>query len=124
MIHLDTNFLIGALQRGSAPDRQIRQWLAAGEAVQMCAMAWAEFRCGPLPFGLESAIRELVTDIVPVGAVHADHAAALFNATGRRRSSLPDCIIAACAIESGAALATGNIEDFRRLVPLGLRLAG
>lgn len=123
MIHLDTSFLIGALKRGSTEDRRLRSWLAAGEAVQISAMAWAEFRCGPLGYGLDEAVRELVSDVVPVIATHAEHAAELFNAGGRRVRSLPDCVIAACAIESGAALATANIEDFRRFVPHGLKLA-
>ncbi|MDQ8165875.1 MAG: type II toxin-antitoxin system VapC family toxin [Gemmatimonadota bacterium] len=123
MIHLDTSFLIRSLERGSPEDRQLRMWVMTGASVQMSAIAWAEFQCGPLPYGLGKAVRELVTDVVPLAATHAEHAAMLFNAGGRRRSSLPDCLIAACAIESSATLATTNLDDFRRFVPLGLRLA-
>jgi len=89
----------------------------------MSAIAWAEFLCGPPPFGLDEAVRDLVRDVVPVAASHAERAATLFNAGGRRTRSLADCVIAAVAIEAGAALATSNIQDFRRFVPHGLRLA-
>jgi predicted nucleic acid-binding protein len=123
VIHLDTNFLIRALERGSREDRRIRSWVTAGEALQMSAISWAEFQCGPLPYGVDAAVRDLVTGVRPVAAAHAARAAALFNAGGRRKNSLPDCLIAACAIEDDAALATANVEDFRRFVPLGLRLA-
>ncbi len=61
----------------------------------------------PLPFTIDDAPR----------------AAALFNATGRRRTSLPDCMIAAVAIRAGAALATNNRDDFARFSAHGLRLA-
>lgn len=97
--------------------------MAAGESVQISAIAWAEFLCGPLPVGLDEIVRDLVREVAPVGAAHAELAAALFVAGGRRKSSLQDCVIAACAIESGAALATANLQDFKRFVPLGLILA-
>jgi predicted nucleic acid-binding protein len=61
--------------------------------------------------------------IVPFGRSEAQIAAALFNATGRRRASRPDCLIAAAAICSSAPLATYNRKDFSRFVALGLRLA-
>jgi len=47
----------------------------------------------------------------------------LFNRAGRRRGSLLDCMIAAIALRAGAALATANQADFRRLRAAGLRLA-
>ena len=49
--------------------------------------------------------------------------AMLFNRAGRRRGSLLDCMIAAIALRAGAALATANQADFRRLRAAGLRLA-
>ena len=53
----------------------------------------------------------------------ARRAAEFFNATGRRRGSLGACMIAAWAREHGAALATTNIQDFKRFGDFGLRLA-
>ena len=48
MIHLDTSFLIGALNPGSPEDHRLRGWIRDGETLGMGAVAWAEFLCGPL----------------------------------------------------------------------------
>jgi predicted nucleic acid-binding protein len=53
----------------------------------------------------------------------AERSAQLFNATGRRRGSLLNCLVAAAAIEAGAALATENPRDFERFESAGLTLA-
>ena len=47
----------------------------------------------------------------------------LFNATGRRRRMMVDCMIAAVAIAEDAPLATRNADDFGRFVEPGLKLA-
>jgi len=89
----------------------------------MSAVARAELLCGPLtPDELEFASKA-------VGQRHeftddqAVIAARLFNESGRRRGSLPDCMIAATALSHGAALATANEADFRRLEGSGITLA-
>ena len=64
----------------------------------------------------------MVADRVEFGADDAVAAAGFFNASGRRRGTLIDCMIAATAIRSGAALATANPAGFKRLEPLGLRV--
>lgn len=83
----------------------------------------AEFLCGPLnpdQGPLAAALFPRPELFTPDDAARA---ADLFNATGCRRGSLLDCMIAATALRAGAALATENPDDFRRFEPLGLRLA-
>lgn len=123
MIHLDTSFLIRALVRGSPEDQVLREWIAAGESLGMSAIAWAEFLCGPIDeavLSLASVIVERRLDYTEAMAVTA---ARLFNGAGRRRGSMVDCMIAAAAIETNAAIATANPADFGRFRVLGLALA-
>jgi predicted nucleic acid-binding protein len=120
VIHLDTSFLIRALVPGSPEDSRLRAWLGAGETVCMSAIAWAEFLCGPI----EAAVEELATEVIAhrraFSEHHASKAARLFNESGRRRGTLIDCMIAATALEDGAAIATANAADFRRFESAGL----
>ena len=122
-IHFDTNYLIGAALPGSAKESRLLEWLGNGCSLAVSAAVWAEFLCGPVsPADVVSA-EELLGEPLPLGPEEATLAASCFNAAGRRRGTLVDCMIAATAITAGAALATANVDDFRRLVPLGLRLA-
>ncbi|HYN40686.1 MAG TPA: PIN domain-containing protein [Thermoanaerobaculia bacterium] len=123
MIHLDTSFLIRALLPGSPEDTALRGWLRRGLPIGASALAWAELLCGPLKRSQADLALLVVGELVPFGREDAALAASLFNAAGRRRGSLVDCMIAAAAIRSRAALATGNEADFARFVPHGLRLA-
>ena len=86
-------------------------------------MAWAAFKCGPASSELIEAWRVMLMDrIVPIDQTLAELAATLFNQTGRRSRSLPDCLVAATAINSGAQLATLNRGDFDLFVKFGLVL--
>lgn len=123
MTHLDTSFLIRALVRGAPEDAVLREWLRGGTPLGIAALAWAEFLCGPVSSDAIEFAARLLGEPVPFGATEAVLAARLFNETGRKRGTLVDCMIAATAIHAGAALATSNVPDFRRLEPLGLRLA-
>jgi len=124
MIHLDTNYLIGLLVRGSREAQQVERWLAAGESLAASAVVWSEFLNGPVT-ALEIARAETViqSSIVPFGKAEAVCAAGLFNRTGRRRGSRFDCLIAATAIIAQAGLATVNQADFKPFIPHGLKLA-
>jgi predicted nucleic acid-binding protein len=122
-IHLDTNFLIHALQRGSREDQLLRAWLAADVSVGISAMAWAEFLCGPVGDADRDVARRLVGTPVPLDAGSAERAEAMFNDTGRRRGALGDCLIAATAVNAGAELATRNVAVFQRLSDARLVLA-
>jgi len=123
MIHLDTSFMILGLVPGSGQDRKLRHWLQGGETVAMSTIAWAELLCGPMPLDLLGVATRVVSERVPFLEDDAQLSAQLFNETGRRRGSFVDCMIAAAALRAGAALATANIEDFRRFKSAGLALA-
>jgi predicted nucleic acid-binding protein len=123
LILLDTSFLIRALVAGSAQDRQLRRWLAAGEQIGISSIAWAEFLCGPVQPAMIEVVRRFVTVLVAFDEDDAQLAAQLFNGSGRRRGSLADCMIAASAIRARAPLATTNAADFRRFGSAGLDLA-
>jgi predicted nucleic acid-binding protein len=47
MIHLDTNYLIGLLVKGSPQAQDVDGWLADGQALAASAVAWTEFLNGP-----------------------------------------------------------------------------
>jgi predicted nucleic acid-binding protein len=124
VIHLDANFLIRALVPGTPQDESIQEWLSSREVLGISTLGWAEVLCGPLPENLAKLAEGAVTERVPVLEEDAALAADLFNATGRRRGSLADCIIAATALRFGVSLATINVSDFRRFEKFGLRLVG
>jgi predicted nucleic acid-binding protein len=124
LIHLDTNYLIFGADRTHAAHRQLKAWRASGETFAVSAMAWSEFRCGPLTPALLQAWEALVEGrVVPIDRTVAERASDIFNLTGRRARSLPDCLIAAAAMRSGASLATLNPKDFSAMAKLGLVLA-
>ena len=123
-IHLDTNCLIrfagGTSEKLSAA---VLGWINQGVSVQVSAMAWAEFRCGPLTDDDCILVLEILEGIVPINREISDEASHLFNATGRRSRSLADCLIAATAIRNGAHLFTENRKDFKPFLAHGLHLA-
>jgi predicted nucleic acid-binding protein len=123
-IHLDTNYLIRfAGNTSQAITIKVIEWLEKGFPIEVSAMAWAEFRCGPLSEDDCTLVAEILSGVLPVSREIADEGARLFNATGRRSRSLPDCIIAATAISSGSLLATENRADFEPFLEYGLKLA-
>lgn len=123
MIHLDTSFLISALEARPAQDRKLRRWMTAGKTLAISAFAWAEFLGGPLHASELALADEIIAVRRDFTAQDAALAARLFNESGRRRGSLPDCMIAATALVDGASIATVNVTDFRRFEEFGLELA-
>ncbi len=124
MIQLDTNLLIEMLRAGSQADLQVRRWLRDSEEIATSAIAWGEFLCGPLGQSQLDLLRELLSQVVSIDENDAVEAARLFNDAGRRRGTFQDCLIAAVALRSGAALATRNNADFSRFEKFGLQLVG
>lgn len=124
MIHLDANYLIGAAEQSTTAKEAIRSWLLRGERFAASSIAWAEFLNGPVKEEQIEAVDILVQSrIIPFGRVEAQVSAMLFNATGRKRASRADCLIAATAMCSSARLATFNRRDFSIFGSLGLQLA-
>lgn len=122
MIHLGPSFLNRMLKRGSAEARFLEA-AAPDEPVVVSAVAWTEFLCGPIEPAEEELALRIVDGHRDLTFEHAGIAARLFNESGRRSSSLSDCLIAAAAIHDGARLATANLSDFRRFASAGLKLA-
>ena len=123
MVHLDTNVLIG-LADPFSPHRQLAgRIVRSGESLAVSAVVWYEFCKGPLDARGLALIRSMLAiDPVPFGVLEAEDAARLFNQAGRARRLTMDVMIAACAIRSGAAVATANLDDFKRFQPFGLTL--
>lgn len=108
---------------GTDEDRTLRAWLRKQSPLGISSIAWTEFLCGPLDEGTQELALSLFREVVPYGPDNAFLAARLFNASGRRRGMIVDCMVAAVAITADASLATTNVADFRRLQPFGLTLA-
>lgn len=124
MTHLDTNYLIGLLVKGSPEAGNVEGWLTAGYTLATSAICWTEFLNGPAtPLEVSRAEAVLQSQIIPFGKKEAALAADLFNKTGRRRGSRFDCLIAATAIIAQSEIATINQSDFKLFVPHGLKLA-
>ncbi|MGB5551230.1 MAG: PIN domain-containing protein [Thermoanaerobaculia bacterium] len=114
-VHLDTSFLIRALRPGTRQDQMLRALLEASRELAMSSIAWAEFLCGPLNGRQLDIARRITPELIPFTDKDAALTAELFNESGRRRSSLTDCMIAATALRCNARLATANQADFKRL---------
>ena len=122
-MHLDTSFLIPALRPNTPESRRLDIWVSDGETIAISSVAWAEFLCGPFSQSALNAALRTIGRYLEFTTEHAMIAARLFNATGRRRRMMVDCMIAAVAIADDAPLATANTGDFRRFAEHGLRLA-
>ena len=122
MIHVDTSFVIAALSQGSPQDHHLRAWLRAHEPVGISTVAWAELLCGPIGDDSVDRLQRIVTPRLALTETEAVLAARMFNAIGRRRGSLADCMIAATAVCHSARLATNNTADFRRIARAGFAL--
>lgn len=122
LIELDSNFLIAALGENSRASAHLEHWLRVGGAVQISAVAWSEYLCGPLDETQVRTARKLVHTIEVFTEEDAELAAELFNKTGRRSRSHVDCMIASHAIRRDAVLATLNLQDFRHFEKFRLKL--
>jgi len=123
MICLDTNYLILGLVADSRESGEMRAWITSGEQLVTPMLAWFEFLCGPVTAAQRQTMNAFLHALLPFGEDQAVAAAGLFNASGRKRSTRVDAMIAATAIVAGADLATNNQHDFRAFTDDGLRFA-
>lgn len=107
----------------SLDQRRLAEWGRRKRPIAASAVVWAEFLCGPVAAVDIVHAGTITGEPVPFTAADGNTAARLFNRGGRRRGSLRDCMIAASAINAGAALATHNVADFERFVREGLVIA-
>ena len=121
-VHLDSSFLIQALVAFSVEALALRTWLRQGRPVAMSAVAWGEFLCGPLADEERALALRIVPMHLPVRTEEAAEAARLFNATGRRRGSFQDFVVAATALCAGAALAPVDQTVFSPFAAHGVTL--
>lgn len=122
-LHLDTNALIVLSDPSHPLFLQIERRLEEGWTVGTDTVAWHEFARGPLlGEDRERALRILENRVTPVTREIAEKAAELFNATGRRRASTADCMIAAACIHNQAEIVTLNRDDFLPFANHGLKI--
>lgn len=120
---LDTNILIALSDPAHAAFNYLEQALREGAQAVTCSVAWHEYVRGPLSEEDRGrALRILESRVLPLGRTCAEQAAELYNATGRRRGSTADCLIASVAIHHECELMTLNVSDFEVFIAKGLSL--
>jgi len=120
---LDTNALIGLVSPNQSVRQNLRSLLLDNHEFSVSAFAWHEFVSGPLQKQQSDFILSFIEErIIPIDREIAELAATLYNKTGRKKGSRPDCIIAATAIAKKSYLVTYNQSDFSPFLPFGLQL--
>jgi predicted nucleic acid-binding protein len=122
IIELDSNFLVAVLDAGGNQSEMLHSWTRSGARIQISAIAWSEYLCGPLDAAVVPLTRKLVNSVEAFTERDAELASELFNGTGRRSRSHVDCMIAAHAIRRDATLATLNTRDFRPFEKFALKV--
>jgi predicted nucleic acid-binding protein len=122
-LHLDTNALIALSDPSHALFLEVERCLEKDGAVETNAVAWHEYVRGPLlPEDIDRALLIMENRVFDLSRLMAEKAAELFNATGRRRASTADCLIAAACIQHAAELLTSNVDDFIPFKVHGLKI--
>lgn len=120
----DTNVLIGLSDPSHACFAYVERAIRSGVRASTSSVAWHEYVRGPLTdLDRSRVLRILESRVLPLDRRSAERAAELYNATGRRRGSTADCLIAAIAIEHELELVTLNTRDFHLFEPMNLVLA-
>lgn len=122
LVHLDTSFLVDALTGSKRSGPRLKSLTAEGIVVRIGAPVVYEWLRGPRTSTQLSDYSQLFPPekIVPVDNAVAGKAAALYKTVRAPRGREMDILIAACALEQNAALATLNREDFEDIPGLVL----
>ena len=122
IVHLDTSVMIGALTASRPLGPRLMRVVELGDRLNCSTLALYEWLRGPRT-AEELDIQETLfpaAHTAAFGVVEAFRASVLFSALGRPRRRSLDLAIAACAIEAGAVLWTGNARDFHDIPGLTL----
>jgi predicted nucleic acid-binding protein len=122
IVHLDTSVLVDVFSRPFRSQLALRALIAGEHRIAISTPVLYEWLRGPR---LETEKADQEAALPATGAVEFDHACAqtaarLYRMMKRARGRETDIIIAACALEHGAALWTLNPEDFADMPGLTL----
>jgi predicted nucleic acid-binding protein len=121
IVHLDTSALVDALSSAHGRGR-LAACFGRGDVLVLSTIVLAEWLRGPRSSTQLAEAGELfpAAAAVPFDVEAARTAARLYTRLPRARARQIDIMIAACAIEHGAALWTLNADDFRDIPGLTL----
>ena len=125
MIHLDSNLLIALIKTTDVHHAAASQIIAGGGPFGCSSIAWMELHSKPVHQRDSLALKFILNaGIFAFEENCAALAGQLYQATGSKRRTRLDAIIAASSILAGAELATVNPEDFAPFLSHGLKLHG
>ena len=126
MFHLDTDFLVFALATAGPERRRLLALAAAGEPIEVSAVAWFEFCRGPRTPEQIATARAFLEDgrIVAFSEDLAATAADVFRQLGSPRRRAADVAIGVTAAARGATLVSRNARDFAGIPGLAVEEAG
>ncbi|MEW6281852.1 MAG: type II toxin-antitoxin system VapC family toxin [Candidatus Eremiobacterota bacterium] len=114
LFHLDTDFLIWALEAPGTQRRRLLELVDSGAEVGMSAVAWYEFSRGPRTPNQLAVARSFfsLTGILGFSEELAARSADVFRSLGCPRNRANDIAIGVSATASDAILLTRNTRDF------------
>lgn len=124
-LHLDTDFLVFALAQDGPERARLREAAASEAVLEISAIAWYEFCCGPRTPDEVSAARQLFGEdgVVPFTRDLAERAGEQFRRLGSPRRRAADIAVGTTAVDQGALLLSRNTRDFSDIDSLRLEPA-
>ncbi len=128
-LHVDTDFLIYALETTGWERRRLRDVAESSHALCISSIAWYEFSRGPrTPEQLATARALFAEDgVIPFSETLAANSAEVFRRLGSPRRRAADIAIGVTAASCDAILLTRNARDFAGIPGLEVedsRIAG